>query len=719
MALTVTTDLTVLTTAEVDVGWVDIGAQSALLEPDFFVQGSNCLSRAVSGAGVIKGMVFDNGAGIDFTTGTHKDKLVYIWMRVNTAQLVDTRANAGVVVRLVTTDMTAYREWYVDGKDTIPATEGWICYVVDPQSAGTATTGAYSAASVRYFGGTIKTTTTAKGQNLGIDQIAYGRGELLVSGTVTTAGEGFKEITAVAFDTAGTNRWGIITEKAGVFYVRGKIIIGHATAATTFSSRGETVVWETPSYKDATNVVKLIPDASVGGTLGSDGKTTYNGLGFIGGTGTTTIDFGVIVGTDSGRSGSTLVCALNAGLTTPGRTLATVTVDNSTMALSFYASTFAGYEGQIDLTGTGIVNDDCFACTFNGCGRLDSNMEIRNVNVLNSVAVTTDGAFIWSDTTNLQKGVFAGNSRAIVFEATTGTPFAFTGITFSGNTFDVRNESLGAITINVSNGTTPTVENIGASTTTVNAGVTTTITVKDIDTGAVISGARVLVTASDNTGPMPFDEAVTEIARVGVTATVSHTNHGLISGKKVKIKGANQMDYNGIWPIQNVLVNAYDYLLPDTGAGALTINLAASAGTFTRTTGDYLTDGFRAGNTITTSGFTGGNNALKVIATVTASVITVTDNSGLADETGNNNERVQNTPTTPATGASIKATGVVIDGTTDGSGVIADTRSHTSNQPITGRVRRATGGTFYKTGVISGIIDSASGFSVTVQMIPD
>ena len=118
-----------------------------------------------------------------------------------------------------------------------------------------------------------------------------------MSGTVAVAGEGFKEIAAVAYDAAGSNRYGIITEKAGVFYARGKIILGHATANTTFSSRGETVVWETPSYYNGTSVVKLIPDASVGGTAGSDGKTTYNGIGIIGGSGTTTIDFRLILRT--------------------------------------------------------------------------------------------------------------------------------------------------------------------------------------------------------------------------------------------------------------------------------------------------------------------------------------------------------------------------------------------------------------------------------------
>jgi len=79
---------------------------------------------------------------------------------------------------------------------------------------------------------------------------------------------------------------------------------------------------------------------------------------------------------------------------------------------------------------------------------------------------------------------------------------------------------------------------------------------------------------------------------------------------------------------------------------------------------------------------------------------------------------VSGSPATPATGT-IVATGVVIDGTTDGSGVITDTRTHALNQPITGRVRKATGGTLYKTGAVSGTINTTTGFSTTVQLIRD
>lgn len=79
----------------------------------------------------------------------------------------------------------------------------------------------------------------------------------------------------------------------------------------------------------------------------------------------------------------------------------------------------------------------------------------------------------------------------------------------------------------------------------------------------------------------------------------------------------------------------------DSGAGALTIDVVAADKTFTRGSGSFLTDGFAAGQTVTTSGFTNsGNNGTKVIATVTATVMTMTSATGLADESGNNNERV-------------------------------------------------------------------------------
>ena len=77
-------------------------------------------------------------------------------------------------------------------------------------------------------------------------------------------------------------------------------------------------------------------------------------------------------------------------------------------------------------------------------------------------------------------------------------------------------------------------------------------------------------------------------------------------------------------------------------SGALTLTIAASAGTITRGSGSFVTDGFSAGQTITISGFTtAANNTSKVISTVAALVITVTDVTGLVDETGGGDEAVE------------------------------------------------------------------------------
>lgn len=76
--------------------------------------------------------------------------------------------------------------------------------------------------------------------------------------------------------------------------------------------------------------------------------------------------------------------------------------------------------------------------------------------------------------------------------------------------------------------------------------------------------------------------------------------------------------------------------------GLITVTVVAAAKTFTRTAGSYLADGFAAGMSITMRGFTNaGNNTIKTIQSVTATVITVADGSGLVDETGNGDEYIR------------------------------------------------------------------------------
>lgn len=71
------------------------------------------------------------------------------------------------------------------------------------------------------------------------------------------------------------------------------------------------------------------------------------------------------------------------------------------------------------------------------------------------------------------------------------------------------------------------------------------------------------------------------------------------------------------------------------------------------------------------------------------------------------------------TAGTITTTGAPLYGTTDSNGNLSTSRSYTSDQPITGRVRRATTGILYQTGAVSGIVSSTTGFTANVQLIRD
>lgn len=66
----------------------------------------------------------------------------------------------------------------------------------------------------------------------------------------------------------------------------------------------------------------------------------------------------------------------------------------------------------------------------------------------------------------------------------------------------------------------------------------------------------------------------------------------------------------------------------------------------------------------------------------------------------------------------IKATYVALHGTTNASGQISALRSFTSDQPVTGWVRKATS-PYYKTAQLTGTIDNVTGASLNAILLPD
>ena len=101
------------------------------------------------------------------------------------------------------------------------------------------------------------------------------------------------------------------------------------------------------------------------------------------------------------------------------------------------------------------------------------------------------------------------------------------------------------------------------------------VTCVDPSTGSAIQDVRVLMTAATG-GDLPFEDSVT-ITSIGTTATVTHSSHGLRSGLKVLISGANQNVYNGVYEITVTGINSYTYTMASSGTSPATGTIVSTS----------------------------------------------------------------------------------------------------------------------------------------------
>lgn len=83
-----------------------------------------------------------------------------------------------------------------------------------------------------------------------------------------------------------------------------------------------------------------------------------------------------------------------------------------------------------------------------------------------------------------------------------------------------------------------------------------------------------------------------------------------------------------------------DQLLDSVAATTGTTSIAATASTFTRAAGSFVTDGFEVGMEVLAAGFTGGNNGYKIVTSVAAGTLGVTSSVAMATEAAGGNESV-------------------------------------------------------------------------------
>jgi hypothetical protein len=245
--------------------------------------------------------------------------------------------------------------------------------------------------------------------------------------------------------------------------------------------------------------------------------------------------------------------------------------------------------------------------TINGYGTLDVSGLTLDASIIEGVPATsaqitvTTGTLIKNSSIDVTT-VTAGNywcttTTPVIFENCTFTGSVSTGhairittagtYNFTGNKFTtfgttgstssaILNESGGLVTLNIlGTGDVPTYTNVSAATTTIVSGqVALTITVKDINTGSNMQDARVLVAVTDGTN-FPYLASIT-IVSTGTTATVTHTGHGLVTGNKVEILGATQIEYNGVHSITYASSSTYTYTLSGSTTSPATGTITAT-----------------------------------------------------------------------------------------------------------------------------------------------
>jgi len=192
-----------------------------------------------------------------------------------------------------------------------------------------------------------------------------------------------------------------------------------------------------------------------------------------------------------------------------------------------------------------------------------------------------------------------------------------------------------------------------------------------------------LVGCSGNFGYRTAGVSVTIVAdpvSTEITVTDSATPPVAISGARVFIEAS---DGTGPLPYQE------------------SVSITQTAGTATVT---HTAHGIPDGTNVVIRGATqNGYNKVGVITVNNANEYTYAVDSGTVS---------------PATGSPV-ASGVLISGTTNGSGVISDSRTLSGDQPWTGVVRKSSGSPYYQSARINGTTDSVDGVSVNVALLSD
>jgi len=390
-----------------------------------------------------------------------------------------------------------------------------------------------------------------------------------------------------------------------------------------------------------------------------------------------------------------------------------------------------GTSGDFDATNVAFANIRVItltsACTLSGClisnsGQITlAGATMTSCTVINNTAASAVVASSPAGAALVSGCDFTSDGTGHAIEVTgTAADFTLTNNTYTGYGADgttdaaifVNIASGTAIVISITGGDTPTIRTAGVAVTVQNA-VTIKITVRDANTLVAIPDARVLLeagsvatgthTGSNDVGTLTDgSQSFTPSALVGYRIyNTTDGSDGLITANDATTVTATLSGGTGNdWDTSDA------YIIVAKPA----LNPVSIASVTTTATVTHRNHGLINGASVVIRGATEDEyNGIFTISNVTTNTY---DYTLPADPTGSS---ANGSPTATA----VFLSGVTGDGTPDPVGILQTTSfNYIIDQPITGKVRRATTGDLYKTGAITGTITSA-GLNTTILLILD
>ncbi len=472
-------------------------------ESDFSYQGGFSVSGQVKVAD--SGFYYTSGAQV--MNGSPNK----VWIAKVYSGKTGALTGNGLQVR-IGSGTTAYYAYYLFSATTYPSIGGWQFVAIDPNVSQwrSATQGSPNLGSVTYWEIRANYSANSRATNTAmdaIDIIPYG------SGLTGTGGDSSGNFQSFATTDEGTtnNRWGIVTTKAGIFYVIGMLSIGTAAAVAVFVDTNSVVVFTVQKVTSGFCGLKL--NIEQAGSAITINNCVFNSKGALNGSDDTRPDYTV-----TGTAGT---CNLTS-------------------------CTFNGYR-QITLTSK-VVAQKC-QFILGGDRVVIGGADIKNSTFYDYRGSIDSAALLWDVDQDID-GYLDGCSFTRVASLTHAIEFgtsAPTEVTLRNCTFVNYNTSdgtawstlkidrtEGTVTINVVNCTgTITYESAGATVNIVSNPVTLRITVVDLVTGDPIVGAMVLVLAAAG-GPLSEGtEIIKDTTDVNgqVTDTRSWTSSQPITGR--------------------------------------------------------------------------------------------------------------------------------------------------------------------------------------------